>query len=113
MKESLSEESTDEDVSMRVGRDSSSDVDDDTVLLRMSRKTFMGCSTSLIGCCGKNCLKWWFHKQCLSDDIVEMTDKELEKLNYFCKFCEKNRMKCQKPKRIPKCVFLWKSLKMS
>ena len=41
-----------------------------------------------IGCSGIGCDKW-YHKDCLSTDISNMTQEELDDFSYFCKICEK------------------------
>ena len=42
---------------------------------------WIGCST-----CSK-----WFHKACISEDVMTMTEEELLEYNYYCKSCEQKQ----------------------
>ena len=89
MNESMSEESTDDEIVIRVENDRTREIDDDMESCHACLgKDAWEEPNAWIGCSGKRC-KMWFHKECLSDDIVKMNDDELEKFNYYCKLCEK------------------------
>ena len=45
-----------------------------------------------IGCSNARCKKW-FHKHCLSQEVMEMTDEELERFEFFCNNCERSNRK--------------------
>ena len=47
-----------------------------------------------IGC--NDCPRW-YHKACLSKEVMEMTSRELKKFNFVCKPCE--TMKSRKNKK--------------
>ena len=41
-----------------------------------------------IGCSNDKCTLW-FHKECISDEVCEMNEEQLEEFQFFCKKCEK------------------------
>ena len=43
------------------------------------------CSTEKCG--------WWFHKNCLSEDVSSMTQQQLDDYDFYCKSCEQRNMK--------------------
>ena len=48
-----------------------------------------------IGCSSKQC-GFWFHRTCISDEISKMSFREIKKLPWYCKTCEKKRKSCGK-----------------
>ena len=45
---------------------------------------------SWIGCSGNKC-KRWFHKMCISDNLVKMTKQELKHYDHYCNLCRKKK----------------------
>ena len=45
-----------------------------------------------IGCSTDRC-PLWFHKQCISDEVANMTAKQIKNLEFYCRVCEKRRKK--------------------
>jgi len=43
--------------------------------------------------CSNECCKHWFHKSCISYNVVQMSNGELEEFKFFCKTCIKKNMK--------------------
>ena len=45
-----------------------------------------------IGCSNARCSKW-FHKACISEDIINMTAEQLRAFEFYCNMCKKRRNK--------------------
>lgn len=45
-----------------------------------------------LGCSNRKCMKW-FHKKCISAEVLNMTREEIEKYEFYCRACEKKLKK--------------------
>ena len=87
-----SDSESDEDECLVEFDDSSSDeaLNQDNSCFACLSNDDWGNDKAWIGCMGKNCSRW-FHKVCVSDSVLRMTQQELDDYEFYCHHCRKNQ----------------------
>ena len=89
--EKRSEESSENEIVLDDSDEAEFD-DEENICFACDSSDLLHDANAWIGCSNARCKKW-FHKHCLSQEVMEMTDEELERFEFFCNNCERSNRK--------------------